>query len=226
LRPFAASVAAAVLLWSGWTLAPTRAAPPPKPASKTAPADPAGTPLSPQQAIDRANAYFNSVATMTADFVQLGADGQRLQGRLYVQKPGHLRFEYDPPSPIEVVADGTSVAILDNKLHKQDLYFIGQTPLKFLLQEQIDLARDTKVLDVTSEPKTTTITIEDSATFGGTSRIALSFDTATFRLQQWTIADPQGYDTTVSLFNVDLGEKPDPALFKIDYQLSATGTRK
>jgi outer membrane lipoprotein-sorting protein len=172
--------------------------------------------VSPQEAVDRANAYFNRATTMIAGFVQLGADGKRLQGRLYVQKPGHLRFEYDPPAPIEIVADGRSVAVKDVKLAKQDLYFIGQTPLKFLLQDQIDLARDTKVLDVDSNPRTTSISIEDSETFGGTSHITLSFDTATFQLQQWMVADPQGYETSVSLFDVDLSHKPDPALFTID----------
>lgn len=173
-------------------------------------------PLSAQDAIDHANAYFNHATTMVADFVQLGADGGRLQGQLFVAKPGHMRFEYDPPSPVEIVADGTSVAVIDNKLRKQDLYFIGQTPLKFLLQEHIDLAQDTKVLDVDSNPRTTAIRIEDRATFGGTARITLVFDTPTFQLRQWIVADAQGYETTISLFRVDFSRRPDPSLFKID----------
>jgi outer membrane lipoprotein-sorting protein len=193
-------------------------------AKKAATPAPAAAPVSKQEAIDRANAYFNHATTMIAGFVQLGADGKRLEGRLYVQKPGRLRFEYDPPAPIEIVADGRSVAVKDIKLAKQDLYFIGQTPLKFLLQDNIDLARDTKVLEVDSNPRTTAISIEDSETFGGTSHITLTFDTATFQLQQWMVADPQGYETTVSLFDVDLTHKPDPALFTIDER--AGNTRK
>jgi outer membrane lipoprotein-sorting protein len=168
--------------------------------------------------VTKANAFFNANLTMVADFVQLSADGRRTGGTLYVQRPGKLRFEYARPATLEIIADGTSVAIRDRKLATQDVYFIGQTPLKFLLKERIDIARDTKVLDVRSDEKSVAILVEDKATFGGTSRIRLVFDTATFNLKQWTVTDPQGYETLVSLSNVDLGQKPDQALFRINYE--------
>lgn len=204
---------------SGAVLADTVAKPKKPAVTETAPAG-----FSAQEAVDRANAYFNAAQTMVANFVQIGGDGTRSEGEVYVQKPGRLRFEYDPPAKIQITADGTSLAIKDVKLMKQDLYFISQTPLKFLLQDHIDLASDTKVLGVTSDAQTTSIQVEDSATFGGTSRITLIFDTATFQLKQWVVTDPQGFDTTVSLFNVDLATRPDPSLFVIDERLG--GTRK
>ena len=130
-----------------------------------------------------------------------------------------MRFEYNSPATLTIVADGTTVAIQDRKLHTQDPYFIGQTPLKFLLKEQVDISRDTKVLDVTSEGASTSVFIEDKATFGGTSKIKLTFDSASFALKQWKVVDAQGFETLVSLFNVDTIKKPDPALFKIDNDL-------
>jgi outer membrane lipoprotein-sorting protein len=178
--------------------------------------------VSAQEAVERANAYFNAAQTMVANFVQIGADGGRSEGEVYVQKPGRLRFDYDPPARIQITADGTSLAIKDVKLAKQDLYFISQTPLKFLLQDRIDLATDTKVLGVTSDASTTSIQLEDSATFGGTSHITLIFDTSTFQLRQWVVADPQGFETTVSLFNADFNTRPDPSLFVIDERLGGT----
>jgi outer membrane lipoprotein-sorting protein len=174
-------------------------------------------PFNPYTAIEKANAYFNNAATMVGDFVQVGADGRRSEGKLYVQRPGRLRFEYAQPASLEVVADGTKVAIRDRKLSTQDLYFIQQTPLKFLLKDKIDLAKDTKVLDVTNDPNNTTIIIEDGTTLGGTSKIRLMFDPATYQLKQWLVTDPQGYDTLVSLYNMDFKEKPDPSLFSINY---------
>lgn len=183
--------------------------------TKQAPAPSAKPSMDPETAIARANTYFNSHLTMVADFVQLSADGRRTTGTLYVQRPGRLRFEYARPATLEIIADGTSVAIRDRKLATQDVYFIGQTPLKFLLKERIDLSRDTKVLDVRADERSVAILIEDKATFGGTSRIRLVFDTAGFNLKQWTVTDPQGYETLVSLSNVDLSQKPDPTLFKI-----------
>ena len=169
-------------------------------------------------AIAKANGWFNANLTMVADFIQLGADGKRTDGKLYVQRPGRLRFEYARPATLEIIADGTSVAVRDRKLATQDVYFIGQTPLKFLLKEKIDIARDTQILDVKSDERSVMILIEDKATFGGTSRIRLMFDTANFSLRQWTVTDPQGYETLVSLSNIELAQRPDPTLFKINYE--------
>ncbi len=167
-------------------------------------------------AIQRANAWFNSSATIVSDFVQIGADGKRTEGKLYVLKPGRLRFEYASPATLEIIADGTSVAVRDRKLATQDVYFISQTPLKFLLKEQTDLGRDTKILGVALDPRATTISLEDKATFGGVSRLTLVFDPLTSALKQWTVIDPQGYETLVTLSNVDLKSRPPSDLFKIN----------
>jgi outer membrane lipoprotein-sorting protein len=203
--------------------APLQAAPSPansKPAKPAAtPAKPAPAkpfvPMDPLAAIQKANAYFNAATSMTGDFVQIGPDGKRSEGKIFVQRPGKLRFEYAPPATLEIVADGLSVAVHDRKTATKDIYFISQTPLKFLLKDQVDLSRDVKIIDVKSEPAAVTILVEDKATFGGTSQIKLVFDPAKFTLTQWQVTDPQGYQTLVSLFNIDLSKKPDPNLFQI-----------
>ena len=168
--------------------------------------------------VQKANAWFNSNPTLIGDFNQIGADGRRTTGKLYVQKPGRLRFEYASPATLEIVADGTSVAVRDRKLATQDEYFISQTPLKFLLKSQIDISQDTKILDVSNTATGSVISIEDKATFGGTSRIKLVFDPVTFALKQWTVLDPQGFETLVTLANLDLKKKPSADLFKINFE--------
>jgi outer membrane lipoprotein-sorting protein len=194
----------------------------PAPAQSKAAATPAApatpkpfVPMTPQAAIQKANAYFNAASSMTGDFVQISPDGTRSEGKIYVQRPGKLRFEYAPPATLEVVADGLSVAVHDRKTATKDVYFISQTPLKFLLKAQIDLSHDLKIMEVKSEPDSVSILLEDKATFGGTSQIRLIFDPSTFSLKQWQVTDPQGYETLVSLFNVDLSKKPDPRLFQL-----------
>ena len=162
-----------------------------------------------------ANDYFNASQVMTADFVQIGADGRRSEGKLYVSKPGRLRFEYAQPATMEIIADGVSVAIRDRKLQTQQLYFINDTPLKFLLKAGVNLQRDVKIMSVSSDDKATTIDVEDTATFGGTSTIKLRFDKKSFSLKQWEVTDPQGYQTLVTLHNIDLNATPDGNLFKI-----------
>jgi outer membrane lipoprotein-sorting protein len=161
-------------------------------------------PTTPEAALDRLNAYFNSIDVLTASFVQTG-NGQRSQGSLSLKRPGQLRFAYAPPSTLEIVSDGRSVAIRDKKLGTNDVYPIGQTPLKFLLQERFDLARDTKVRNVQTNPDGTIIVrFDDSATFGGTSKITLHFDARRNRLKEWTVVDPQGYETQVVLSDVNV----------------------
>lgn len=187
-----------------------------KPANAAQPAPGKVEDLTPTDAVSKANDYFNNAQTMISDFVQIGGDGRRVDGKLFVDKPGRMRFTYAPPATLEIVADGTSVAIIDRKLHTQDLYFISQTPLKFLLSDHLDLASDTKVLDVTSDANTASIVVEDKATFGGTSQIRLTFDRDPFTLKQWTVIDPQGFETLVSLSDVDLATKPSGDMFKIN----------
>lgn len=151
---------------------------------------------------------------MIGDFVQISGD-RRSEGKVYIQKPGKMRFEYAEPATLDIVADGMTVAVIDHKLATQDFYFIWQTPLKFLLKDRIDLLRDLAVTDVTSDPDNVTITVVDQETFGGTSRIKLMFDPASFQLKQWEVTDPQGNETLVSLFNVDRSTPPDPSVFQI-----------
>jgi outer membrane lipoprotein-sorting protein len=199
--------------------APAPKAKPAKDAKETKDAKPAPKQaISAAEAVRRANAFFESAQVMTADFVQIGPDGHRSEGKLYVERPGRMRFQFAPPDRLEVIADGRSVAVRDQKLDTQDLYLIGQTPLKFLLDESVDLAKDTHVLGVETNDSAVTIKIDDKATLGGEARIELVFDPTSFALKQWTVDDAQGLQTVVTLFNLDLTTKLDETLFKIDEQ--------
>jgi outer membrane lipoprotein-sorting protein len=189
-------------------LAPAAAAKSAKPA-KTA----AAAPLPAAEAVARANAWLDAMRVLTADFAQTGPDGRRSEGTLSLERPGRIRFE---GPRFEVVADGRSLAVIDRKLDTQDEYFIAQTPLKFLLADHIDLARDTRVLSVAQEGNAVTIEVEDRAALGGTAHVTLVFDASTYALRQWTVIDAQGFQTVVTLSNLDLATRPDPALFHID----------
>jgi len=190
----------------------------PRQAAAPARAAKPSAPLSKPEAVERLNTYFNGFSTLQGDFIQFAADGRRFEGKLYIQRPGKMRFEYRPPVTMEVIADGTSVAIRDKKLATQDLYSIGQTPLKFLLKEQMDLAKDSTVTGVSTKGDILSVKIEDRSTLGGTSKITLNFDLAANELRQWVVIDPQGYETSVSLYNLDTQRRPDQKNFVINYE--------
>jgi outer membrane lipoprotein-sorting protein len=173
--------------------------------------------------LDRISAYLSSVQTMVGKFVQVGPDGGRTEGTFYIQKPGRVRFEYNPPSPIDIIADGFSVVVRDRKLATQDLYPLSQTPLRYLLADHIDLLRDTDVVSVSSDDSFITVVIEQKQLLVGTNRLMIMFDAKDSTLKQWTVTDPQGFDTTVAVYNLDSTKKPDPNLFVINYQRDQGG---
>jgi outer membrane lipoprotein-sorting protein len=183
------------------------------------PATPArrSEPLSERDIVERANAYFTNLDTLIADFIQIGGDGRRVGGTLYLQRPGKARFEYEKPSSLEVVADGSSVAVRDTRLATQDLYPISQTPLKFLLRERFRLGDDVRITAVAHDGDAASISLEDTSMLGGTSRITLFFDPQVEGLSQWRITDPQGFHTTVMLDNVHRATPIDQRLFAINY---------
>ncbi len=165
----------------------------------------------------KVSAYLSSLHNVNGNFVQVGPDGNRTTGDFFIQKPGKLRFEYDAPSPIALIADGTTLAVRDSKLATQDIYPLSQTPLRYLLSDRIDLIKDTNVVGVTVDDVFISVTIEEKQPLIGTSRLMLMIGAKDNQLKQWTVTDPQGYDTTVAVYNLDTTKKLDSAMFKIDF---------
>jgi len=165
--------------------------------------------------VEKVNAYLTGVRTLAGDFVQVAPDGGRSRGKFYLQKPGRMRFDYDAPSRVELIADGQSLVVRDRKLATQDAYPLSQTPLRFLLEDEIDLRR-TDLVGVYADNLFVTLVIEQKQIFSGTHRLLLMFGAKDFRLRQWTITDEQGSGTTVAVYNLDAKKKLDPDLFKIN----------
>lgn len=168
--------------------------------------------------IQRITDYYNSVQSMTGTFTQTDPDGTRRTGDFYMQKPGRVRFQYDDPSPIELIANGQSVAVRDRRLNTQDITPLGQTPLRFLLAQQVDLARDRHVTDIFQDERFVTVVMQQSVPMVGTYRLLLLFDVKSGALKQWIITDPQGYDTQVTLTSAKPNTNPDPRLFVINFE--------
>jgi outer membrane lipoprotein-sorting protein len=171
----------------------------------------------------KVSAYLSNLSNLSGNFVQVGPDGSKTTGDFYIQKPGKVRFEYDAPTPLAMVSDGQSLAVRDTKLATQDIYPLSQTPLRYLLSDRIDLMKDTNVVAVTADDLYTSVIIEERNAVVGTSRLMLMIGTKDGQLKQWTITDPQGYDTTVAIYNLDTVKKPDPGLFKIDFAKYPSG---
>jgi outer membrane lipoprotein-sorting protein len=168
--------------------------------------------------VAKISSYLSGLSTLVGNFVQVAPNGNRTTGEFYMQKPGKVRFAYDPPTAVDIVSDGTTLVVRDRKLATQDIVPLSQTPLRYLLSDRIDLLKDTNVVSVSSDDVFITVTIEEKQALIGTSRLMLMVGTKDNQLKQWTITDTQGYDTTIAVYNLNTQKKPDPDLFRIDYQ--------
>ncbi len=174
-----------------------------------------GTPLLAEtvKAAQQIADHFSSIKTMTGEFVQFGPRGEQTGGKFFIERPGKIRFNYEAPSPMRVIADGRSVVIGNKKLETWQVYPLSKTPLKILLGESIDL-KGKMVRKVKEDPDLTTIVLGDKSVFGN-STITLMFDPKTLDLRQWTITDAQGKNTSVMIFNVQTGMKFEKSIFRI-----------
>ena len=164
--------------------------------------------------LDKISAYLNAIHSLKARFVQIGPDGGVEQGTLYIQKPGQIRFEYNPPSPLLIVATGGRVHVKNARLNTVDSYDLSDTPLGLLLNQNVDLKANKAVMGI-AEQNGAVIVQARTSTNRNNSNITLVFSSPGLELRQWTVRDNQGGSTTVALQNVESGAAIDPALFTV-----------
>jgi outer membrane lipoprotein-sorting protein len=178
-----------------------------------------------RSAIQQITGYFNGMRTLQGAFMQVGPKGHISTGVFHIAKPGRMRFEYAPPNPFVVVADGTWVTIKNNAKDTADQYPLSATPLRLVLAEQVDLLSEAEILSVDQVDGMTTVTLEDKDQLVP-GHLVLIFDEEREELQQWIIVDGQGRRTTISLTEMVAGIDPDPGLFQLDLPTRRTGTTR
>ena len=149
--------------------------------------------------------YLNGFQTASGEFTQVNDDGTISSGRIFIKRPGRVRFEYNPPEQILVVADGDSVGIVDGKSNTgPEAYPLHRTPLKIILARNVNLSRERMVTGHVSDGKTTTVQAQDPEhpEYGS---IELVFTSSPVELRQWVINDSGGGRTTVILGDLETG---------------------
>lgn len=162
--------------------------------------------------LDRASTALAKVKTASGTFEQLAPDYTESTGRFALSRPGKVRFEYDAPTPLLVVSDGTTVALQDSELETTDRVPLGTTPLTLLLDDEIDFATEADVLDVTTGNGRVAITLRDpSGEMDGT--LTLLMQENDMALTGWRTVDSGGNMTQVQLTDVNYGKRLNPRLF-------------
>lgn len=168
-----------------------------------------------QAGVPEVERYFNSIKTLQARFVQNNPNGSVVSGTLYVRRPGRMRFQYDPPSQLKIVADGTQVTMWDPATRDFGQWPIGWTAASFLVKEPLKLSGD--------------LTVESQARNGGVleltivqtrkpqeGKIIVRMGENPLELRGWTIVDARGNKVSVALSDLKTGMQLADSLFKYD----------
>lgn len=172
----------------------------------------AGSVQSMAPSIRAAEAYLQSLSTAKARFLLTSADGSQRIGTFYLNRPGRLRFEYDPPAEDFIVADGILIYFYDAQLGEQSNAPIGQTLADFLLRSDIALKGDVSVERVMRGGGLLQVTLIQT-TDPGAGSMTLGFSENPMQLKKWRVVDAQGQTVEVELFQLQTGLRLDPKLF-------------
>ena len=163
--------------------------------------------------IIRAEQYLNTIKTLKARFTQISPTGESIDGTVYLSRPGKMRFDYDPPSPILVMANGSFLIYYDKQLRQVSYIDLDSSIAGVLVRDQVQLdGPDLKLLNIAHAPDLLNITVAQRKD-PSQGQITLVFTEHPFALRQWKVIDAQNQLTTVSLYEPQQGIPLDPELF-------------
>tara|TARA_B100000686_G_scaffold62176_2_gene66777 strand:+ start:696 stop:1334 length:639 start_codon:yes stop_codon:yes gene_type:complete len=189
----------AVLIFTAWLGAGTP--------STNAEIDPAHDPD-----IIRITDYLNSIKSLQGRFVQVAPNGSITQGDVFMRRPGRLRFKYDSPTPILIIADGVWLVLWDKELDQVDRVPLSSTPLAFLVRDQVSFGDPIVIRRIERQPGLLNVTVFDKRREDD-GDITLIFSDQPLRLRQWLVTDAQQLQTRVSLYDLVTNVPLDIKLF-------------
>ncbi|MEE8332763.1 MAG: outer membrane lipoprotein carrier protein LolA [Alphaproteobacteria bacterium] len=174
----------------------------------------AASPLSvaDQQTVARAEAALNSIRIIESRFIQWSSIGGFAQGTIYVSRPGNLRIDYAPPTPLQVYGDSSWLIYLDYQLEESNQVPIDVTPASFLVRDRLSLSDDLTVMGIERSAKQVILdVVRTEEPDAGTLRIML--DKSGLALRGWVVIDPQGVQTRITLIEPAFNRPIDKNVF-------------
>ena len=169
--------------------------------------------------LNEISSYFNAMTTAEAQFSQITDTGETSTGRLFIRRPGRIRFEYDQPEATLVVVGGGQVAVFDPKSRDEPLRFpLRHSPLNLVLEREVDLAQRDMVVAHFEVESQTAVTLQDpeNPDYGF---IQLIFNDNPVQLHQWVVQDNSGGQTHIILDSLTEGGKLSNMLFNIQHEM-------
>ncbi len=166
--------------------------------------------------IKRVEAYLTDLYSIVADFSQIDPNGGEAEGKFYLKKPGKMRWEYKPPTPILLVSNGKVMTYYDSELDQVNYIAFDDTLAGFLAQERITLdSKSARLTDFVAKDGTIRATIvqRDKPDEGS---LTLEFTDKPLQLKQMVVTDARGQRTNIQLQNAQYGENLPDSLFKFE----------
>jgi outer membrane lipoprotein-sorting protein len=145
-------------------------------------------------------------------YLQISADGKTTQGGFWLVRPGEMRFQYDPPSPLLLVAGQGKVVFYDSSLPQLSTIPLSRSPLGLLLRDTISLTGDVTVTDFHRDPGQLQVTLVKTASPGEGS-LTMILNEAPLALVGWSVVDAQGQETRIRLSDIVSGGTYAASLF-------------
>jgi outer membrane lipoprotein-sorting protein len=168
-----------------------------------------------QTVLARAQTYLQGLTSARGTFVETGPRGQRLTGRFWIQRPGRMRFEYDEPAGLLVVADGSNVNRYDPRLNVFRQVPLAATPLSTFLAREVRLDQGVRIDRVTRMASGAFAITARDASRPNEGSVILAFAGDPVRLQEWTITDAQGSRTRIQLATLEPASNLASSLFQL-----------
>lgn len=163
--------------------------------------------------ISRVESYLSGLRTMRARLLQMGPDGSTAEGTFYLSRPGKLRVEYDPPTPVLLISNGGHLIHYDSSLESVSYIPLDSTPVGILVREKVELSGEVTVTDVEHAPNALYITLIQTKDPRAGS-LTLVFSEQPFALARWGVVDGQGNRTQVALYDATYGLPLEDHLFR------------
>lgn len=165
------------------------------------------------------SSYLNEMLTAESSFSQVNADGSRDTGHIYIQRPGRIRFEYDPPNSALVMAISNTLSVFDPQGDGlPQNYPLNKTPLGLILAKQVDLENARMVVGHHYDGTATILSVQDPD-HPERGRMDLYFTGPAVDLRQWVLFNESGERTIFVLEDLKLGGKLRSSLFNVSLEI-------
>lgn len=156
--------------------------------------------------------YLNSITTLKASFLQIAPDGNTSTGTFYLSRPGKLRWEYNPPTPILIVANGSLITYYDSEL-KQASYISSKSSLAaFLTRKDIRFSGDVEITKSSISAGLMRISIIQKGK-KDEGELTLIYETMPLALKKMEVIDASGQLTSITLSDLHYNIMLDNSLF-------------